>query len=157
MSDLSPDGFFVTELRDGDVLRWCPAEQRCREGWAIVQRGRHGDLVAVDTYWHANRYVLSMRELVSATVEWNLHDFVEVDEHADNWHDFAPTDRRTLTSQHSADTTYYIRRGATPDPDAIVARAEAKVDAARDALAAALHDLARAEESLARTRDALSR
>lgn len=110
----------VTDLTEGDVLRYTSERTNrwCREGVAIVHRGRDGQLHAVDTYWgHSSPedHVLTDGELATATVTFNLADYDQVERPLyPPFDEYAPQDRQVVPSQHGLRLTKYLRKGARP-------------------------------------------
>ncbi len=82
----------IDDLRDGDVLRWRPADRHCREGIAVVQTRSGGTLYAADTFWGSTMgpYILRPDEIATATVEWNLADYRPFDPNTQTLADYAP-------------------------------------------------------------------
>lgn len=144
----------MTAIREGDVLQYEPrageegATNRswCREGIAVVEQGRGvggaSILVAYDTYWSSDRHRLTVKELETAELLFNVHDFEEVSAvHRSgvpaSWEDFASDDRRTISGQHGHTMRYFVRKGAEPNHATMLANAEAAVYVALEAIKAA--------------------
>lgn len=128
----------VDDLSEGDVLSWAPASRHAHEGTAVVRRRDDGTLYAVDTFWgFGENHVLRADELAGATIEWNKTLFRQADGRTETWSDFAPEDRRMITSQHSLQATYWLRPGAKPDHATKVAKAEEALRRAEDDLRSA--------------------
>lgn len=137
-----------SELHEGDVLTWTPADRHCREGQAIVVNLRGGLLGAYDTYWVGEKRHWLDTELATATVQFNLNDYTQTT-NREEWLRHLPADRAMITHQHGSITELYLRNGAQPDLNTEIANA---VDAVRQAsldVTAAQSRLRRAEARLA--------
>ncbi|NMO00846.1 hypothetical protein HH308_06415 [Gordonia sp. TBRC 11910] len=130
------------DIKPGDVVRYTPSRDHCREGmaWAIRPRGRQ---VLVDTYWNVgvDSHVLTDEEIATAEVVFNTNDFHELPRYdrgtPDQWKRYAPKDRETISAQRGLQHRYFVRKGASEDWDTIVANARDYADeCAADAEAA---------------------
>lgn len=136
-----------SELREGDVLRYTPATQHCREGVAIVVDLRGGLLDSYDTYWNTARVWVSDTELKTATVTFNLHDY-RLAASKEEWLSFAPADRTTISHQHGTQVELYVRTEAQPDLHTEIANATDAVRQAELDVTAAQSRLRRAQHRL---------
>jgi hypothetical protein len=134
-------------FREGDVVRYAPERDWCRDTTATVERRRDG-LVLLDTYWTTDRPVLSTIEAATAKVLFNLNDYERVN-HRSDFERYAPDDRRELSTQHGHCPRFYVRKGAQPhvptildnyrrdveDAERMVASAQASLEGCRRVLA----------------------
>ena len=144
-----------TAFRIGDVVRYYPEDRHCREGMAIVGERSDGRVILVDTFWGSmnDSHVLTDAEEATAELLFNKADYDEVPRHmAYCWKDYAPADRRAITSQHGLQRRLFIRKGATEDHATKVenareklAEAERDLESAKSAVQWAIDDLARVQ------------
>lgn len=146
----APAPLTLDDLREGDVLKWTPANRHAHEGTAVVHRRDDGTLYAVDTFWGSGsgNHVLRAFEIATATVEWNKHSFRQADGRRETWSDYAPGDRRIIPSQHGLQATYWLRPDATPDHATMLAKAEERLARAQDELRSAQHRVEFAKRDL---------
>lgn len=129
-------------MAENDVYRYRPARvgsdpNWCREGLAIeVASGR-----LLDTYWDVRPHdamvdhYLTEQERATAEMLGNVDDFEPFKMHSAHYNSagfdgFAENDRLVLTSQHGLTVHRYIRKGAKPSPDRILAKLRADISAA---------------------------
>lgn len=89
-----------------------------REGWAVEIAP--GDFR--DTYWSSDRYRLNVREVETLDFQFDTDDFEPITGNygsgiPPHWTEYAPEDRARIPSQKGLRTTWYLRRGASPDLD----------------------------------------
>lgn len=126
--------------------------RHAREGWA-VEIGP-GDFR--DTYWSSDRYQLGVKEVESLEFQFDTEDFEPIiGDYGSGippiWTEYASEDRARIPSQHGLRSTWYLRRGASPDLDTqiraqreILEREESSlrsVQARRDSAQARLKEL----------------
>jgi hypothetical protein len=143
--------------RQGTVVRYTPAPRYegdrqprwCREGMAIADdRGR-----LVDTYWGSggDAHVVTAAEAASVEVLFYLEDFDELDRwrpDVEKWRTYAPEDRQRVTMQHGLQQRLFIRKGAVPARETMIANARGKVAEAEDEVRSAQSTLRWAQEDL---------
>ncbi|SIE37803.1 Uncharacterised protein [Mycobacteroides abscessus subsp. abscessus] len=150
--------------RPGDVVRYTPSTNWCREGIAIAQdqlNTRNGIQrhVLLDTYWHlgTETHVLEDNEAATAEFMFNLADYDELERYSHEsprkWEKYAPDDRQLITSQHGLQKRWFIRKGAKPDWATQIENARQVVTDRKRNLDFAQSDLRWANEDLARVID----
>lgn len=129
-------------MAKNDVYRYQPSRERhdpnwCREGMAIeTDTGK-----VIDTYWDLSArdvmvdHYLTGEELAGAELVANLDDFEPFYRNSTHYNSagydgYAESDRLTITSQHGLTQHRFIRKGATPSPDRILAKLRADISAA---------------------------
>lgn len=122
--------------KPGDVLRYRPARDHCREGIAFVRENG----VIVDTFWHTfanggdDIYRLRDAELVGATVLFNVNEYDALDRYAsssrERWLTFHPDDRGRITSQHGLQEALFTRKHAKPHLGTQIENARAALERA---------------------------
>lgn len=143
-------------LTAGDVLRYSPAGgTHARECVAyVLPTGR-----VVDTFWHtfesdSNAHVLSVEELRTAEVVFNVRDYDALGRYAhgarETWLTYRPCDRGRISSQHNLQELLFVRKGAQPDLDTQIANAREKVEDAESKVRSAESGLQWAREDLAK-------
>jgi hypothetical protein len=126
------------DLIAGDVLRYAPSQNHCREGMAFVTESGN----ALDTYWgpegDSNSHALTDRELSTAKVVFNVAEFTVLDRYSaasgEKWETYSPDDRERVTSQHGLQELLFVRRGARPNLGTQIDNARRDVGHAEDAL-----------------------
>lgn len=142
----------MPELTPGTVLSYTPSQHHCREGLACVDdRG-----VARDTFWRtggdSESHVLTGKEIASATVVFNVGEFVALDRYSSGarqvWETYHPDDRAWITSQHGLQEALFVRRGASPHLGTQIENARAAVATAQSSVRVAEHELERRRSDL---------
>lgn len=146
-----------TTLKPGTVVRYTPQSQYpggdarwCREGMAIANKAGH----LVDTYWGSGSeaHRVTAAEQASVKVLFHLDDYDELDRwrpDEQKWLSFAPEDRQLITMQHRLQRRLFIRKGALPSRDTLIANAREKVAEAEAEVSSAQRSLDWAQEDLA--------
>lgn len=139
-------------VRPGDVVKYEPASNWCRDGYAIAKQERDGSVVLTDTYWTSS----SGGDTIDAETTpfeflFNLADYEE--KRIGEWEKYAPADRRYIPKHAGYHTVHLVRKGATPDLSTQIENARERVTEAEDALRMAQHSLDWRRRELAELED----
>ena len=142
-------------LPAGTVVRFIPDPSQhsprwCREGIAIAQK----DGRLHDTFWGSGSeaHIVREVELPSVEVLFHMDDYDELDKwrpDRQKWLTYAPDDRKRITMQHGLQERLFIRKGALPHRETMLAQARQKVEDAEGDVRRAEGDLRWAREDLA--------
>lgn len=151
----------VSVMKSGDIYRYRPASNHCREGVAVAVEVRPGLLVLIDTYWattHAklltittDSHALDAAERATAKFQFNLHDYRPAERH-ERTDVYEPEAVRTVSAQHGLVSIAYVDPSATRSNRVILERQTAAVAAAADRVESAQHGLECEIRELARMR-----
>lgn len=132
----------------GDVFRYEPSREWCREGMAVV-RERDGALI--DTYWHggSDSHALTDKELATSELIFNVNDYRELG-HYERFDDYRLEDRQVITSQHGLSVRRFLKTGAKPDRATRITNAIEAVNEAEEKLRSAQRLLDSRQEDLSR-------
>jgi hypothetical protein len=96
-------------------------------------------------------HVVTEHEMPSVEVLFHLEDYDEQDRYrldVDKWRSYADADRARITMQHGLQQRLFVRKGAVPAREVMIANARAVVDLATCEVEAATRSLDRAQEDL---------
>lgn len=125
------------DLREGDVIRYRPRTNHCREGMAVVERSRDGSMIVLDTFWTHDRARVELTE-GEYEVLFNLAGYYLFERGQRQWFRYAPADRARVTHQHGCQADYYILKGATEDRVTVLENARAELAEAKVKLESAI-------------------
>lgn len=142
----------------GDVFRYTPSRQHCREGIAVAVEHR-GEIVLMDTYW-AHSHVRLLRldldshlvrgeELQSVELLFNIHDY-RAAEQSEDCGAYEPDKVRVVTAQHGLTKIWFVDPAATRSNRVILERQRVDVERAEQQLREAQSWLESERRELAR-------